>query len=110
MVSPHDGRLCIYRIVSSKYPPFDGRGTLLKGSRWVSPGRLVVHASETYALALLENLVHRSFRGLSIPKGLMCSRAFLPGDISEQGIDLDPSMLSDEDATRSVGDAWYDRG
>ena len=53
MVSPHDGRLCIYRIVSSKYPPFDGRGTLLKGSRWVSPGRLVVQVSET-----IERLAH----------------------------------------------------
>ena len=110
MVSPHDGRLCIYRIVSSKYPPFDGRGTLLKGSRWVSPGRLVVHASETYALALLENLVHSSSRGGRIPEGLMCTRAFLPDDISQERIDLDSSMLFDEDTTRSIGDAWYDRG
>lgn len=86
-VSLHDGRPCIYRIVGSEYPPFDGRGAFLKGSRWVSPGRLVVHAAETYALALLENLVHRSFGGLPLPKGLICSRAFLPSDIFQERID-----------------------
>ena len=39
-----------YRIVSSRYPPFDGAGAHRWGSRWVSPGRQVVHAAETMRL------------------------------------------------------------
>ena len=42
-----------YHIVSPKYPPFDGSGTYRYGSRWISPGRRVVHAAETYSLAVL---------------------------------------------------------
>ena len=39
-----------YRIVSSRYPPFDGAGAYRWGSRWVSPGRQVVHAAKPMRL------------------------------------------------------------
>ena len=58
MASPPDEHTRAYRIVSPQYPPFDGSGTYRWGSRWVSPGHYVVHAAESYALAVLENLVH----------------------------------------------------
>ena len=52
------GALIAYRIVRAGYSVFDGSGAARWGGRWTSPGRSVIHAAETYALAILENLVH----------------------------------------------------
>ena len=101
----------VYRIVQSRYPPFDGSGTYRWGSRWVSPGRQVVHAAETYALAVLENLVH--WQTNSLPPGLACVQAAIPGDIEQERVDeLDPGTLGSLDyaSTRAYGDRWYDQG
>ena len=102
----------VYRIVQGRYPPFDGTGTYLWGSRWVSPGRHVVHAAETYALAVLENLVH--WRTSSLPPGLVCVRATIPGDIAQEegGTAVDVASLAsmDYEQTRVQGDRWYDDG
>ena len=100
-----------YRIVSSRYPPFDGAGAYRWGSRWVSPGRQVVHAAETYALAVLENLVH--WQSGTLPRALVCVRIAIPDDVAqERADDVDPALLTggDYDATRRIGDDWYDRG
>ena len=50
-----------YRIVSPRYPPFDGTGTHRWGSRWVSPGRWVVHAAETYSVNATTTFAPSSF-------------------------------------------------
>jgi RES domain-containing protein len=47
-----------YRIADSRREVFDGSGAATFGGRWNSPGRRVIYASETYAGALLEKLVH----------------------------------------------------
>ena len=100
-----------YRIVSSRYPPFDGAGAYRWGSRWVSPGRQVVHAAESYALAVLENLVH--WQSGTLPRNLVCVRVAIPDDVAqERADDVDAALLraSDHRATRRIGDNWYDRG
>ena len=100
-----------YRIVSSRYPPFDGAGAHRWGSRWVSPGRQVVHAAETYALAVLENLVH--WQSGTLPRDLVCVQIAIPGDVAQEWADeVDPALLLAHDyrATRRIGDDWYDRG
>ena len=100
-----------YRIVSSRYPPFDGAGAYRWGSRWVSPGRHVVHAAETYALAGLENLVH--WQSGTLPRDLVCVQIAIPGDVARELADeVDPAVLLAHDyrATRRIGDDWYDRG
>ena len=100
-----------YRIVSSRYPPFDGAGAYRWGSRWVSPGRQVVHAAETYSLAVLENLVH--WQSGTLPSDLVCVRITIPGDVGQELADeVDPALLIAHDyrATRRVGDDWYERG
>ena len=66
MASPPDRATRVYRIVSPRYPPFDGSGTHRWGSRWISPGQYVVHAAQSYALAVLENLVH--WQTSAVPK------------------------------------------
>jgi RES domain-containing protein len=50
----------VFRIASAAYPVFDGGGAVRWGSRWCTPGRNVIHTASSYALALLENLVHWS--------------------------------------------------
>ena len=100
-----------YRIVSSRYPPFDGAGAYRWGSRWVSPGRQVVHAAESYALAVLENLVH--WQSGTLPRNLVCVQVAIPDDVAqERADDVDAALLraNDHRATRRIGDNWYDRG
>ena len=111
MASRLEAAKYVYRIVSSRYPPFDGAGAYRWGSRWVSPGRHVVHAAETYALAVLENLVH--WQSVTLPRNSVCVRVVIPADVPQQRADdVDPALLCANDyrATRLVGDDWYDRG
>ena len=100
-----------FRIVSPRYPPFDGTGTHRWGSRWISPGRWVVHATETYSLAVLENLVH--WQSNALPPRLVCIEVEIPDDLEQE--QLDPSDLparapGDFAECRAIGDDWYERG
>ncbi len=111
MASPPDTITRAYRIVSPKYPPFDGAGTHRQGSRWISPGRWVVHAAETFALALLENLVH--WQTSALPPTLVTVTVDVPDTIKQEKLghaDLPASALSDYTPYRTIGDDWYDRG
>ena len=110
MASPPDRATRVYRIVDPRYPPFDGSGTHRWGSRWISPGRYVVHAAESYALAVLENLVH--WQTGTVPKGLVCVASDIPDDIEQETLDRSelPKPGSDSYAPfRKIGDGWYDR-
>lgn len=111
MASPHKTYTNAYRIVSPRYHPFDGTGTHRWGSRWISPGRWVMHAAESYALAVLENLVHWQMSAL--PPKLVCVQINIPDELEQEQLDTaDAPALIDADytATRVAGDEWYDRG
>ena len=111
MVSPPEDATRVYRIVSPDYPPFDGSGTHRWGSRWISPGRYVVHTAESYALAVLENLVH--WQSSSIPDGLLCVAADLPDGIEQEELDrgdLPGADPADYAPYREIGDEWHARG
>lgn len=98
----------VFRIVSKRYPPFDGGGAFRFGSRWISPGRRVVHAAESYALAVLENLVH--WQKSRLPPTLVCVPARVPDSIEQEEL-VRSAMPAEEDleAFREIGDDWYDR-
>ena len=99
-----------YRIVSPKYPLFDGTGAHRWGSRWVSPGSWVVHGAETYALAVLENLVH--WQTSALPPNLVCVEVEIPASVKQERLDATdaPALLSnDYMESRKFGDAWYER-
>ncbi len=101
----------VYRIVSAKYPPFDGGGTFRWGSRWISPGRAVVHSAESYALAVLENLVH--WQTSAPPQGLLCVAADIPDGLAQEELlrrDLPAAKFNDYGPFREIGDDWFDRG
>ena len=111
MASPRKTYTRAYRIVSPKYAPFDGSGTHRWGSRWISPGRWVVHAAETYALAVLENLVH--WQTSALPPTLVCVEVKIPDELDQEQLDpIDAPLSADNDyaASRAIGDEWYDRG
>jgi len=111
MASPPDTATLAYRIVSPQYPPFDGSGTHRWGSRWISPGKYVVHAAETYALAVLENLVH--WQTNTLPPTLVCVTVDIPIDIEQEELDrgdLPKLRGNNYPAYREIGDDWYDRG
>jgi RES domain-containing protein len=103
------GPLRAYRIADRRHKIFDGQGASLFGGRWNSPGRRVIYASETYAGAMLEALVHanigrlpktQSWIEILIPKGIRIEEVH-PADIP--GWDA-----PDQRASRRYGDRWYD--
>ena len=96
----------VYRFVSSQYPPFDGSGAYRWGSRWVDPGRLVVHGASGYSLAVLENLVH--WQSNTLPPTLVCVVATISDSIKQSK--KKPNDINDEDACRAVGNKWFDEG
>ena len=111
MASLPDHATRVYRIVSHKYPLFDGAGTHRWGSRWISPGQYVVHTAESYALAVLENLVH--WQTSTVPSGLVSVAADIPDEIEQEELEhrhLPRSRNNNYTPFREIGDDWYQRG
>ena len=98
----------VYRLAKRRYPVYDGSGAALEGARWNSPGRLLIYASEHYATALLEKLVHA---GRTLLPGAHHAAAIeIPDDLPIE--ELDPSRipgwdLEDSTAARNYGDDWH---
>jgi RES domain-containing protein len=108
MASQHKG-LHAFRIADQRHPLLDGMGTFMLGSRWISRGRRVIHASETYAGSLLEMLVHcntgqlpktHCWIDITYPDKYGVSE-IKPAEIPNwNGFDFRP--------TRALGDRWYE--
>lgn len=106
-----DGELHAWRLGHGRYPLFDGGGAFRHGSRWCTPGRYIIHAAGTYALAVLENLVH--WRATALPPGMQYLHIRIPASVSREI--LRPAALPGWDAypygtSQRFGDAWYDEG
>lgn len=110
MASRFDGALTAYRIVRAGSPPFDGTGACRWGGRWTSPGRFVIHAAESYALAVLESLVH--FNIGELPPNLVVVQLAVPGDVSREVLPAEeiPNWERSDSLSRAreIGDRWYD--
>ena len=111
MASRFDGRFEVYRIAGAAYPVFDGGGAHRWGSRWCTSGRRVIHTASTYALGLLENLVH--WNRARLPPEMRYVVAVIPEGIGRSV--LDPQALPGWDRPdyavgRRFGDFWYDDG
>ncbi len=106
------GELVAYRIVRAGYPPFDGSGAARWGGRWTSPGRAVIHAAESYALAVLENLVH--FNASELPPHLVVCRIEIPSRVSRELVAradvADFDTAKSYESCRAVGDRWHAGG
>jgi RES domain-containing protein len=98
-----------FRIADQRHPILDGMGTFLLGSRWISPGRRVIHAAESYAGSLLEMLVHCNTG--RIPNTHAWIEITCPG---RYGVtEIKPAQVPDWNGfdirrTRALGDRWYE--
>ena len=108
MASRRSGPLRAFRIADMRHTIFDGSGAMLHGARWNSPGRRVIYAAETYAGALLEILVHASG---NVPQSQGYVEIEIPAGLSIEEITQDDLPRWDAlsfEATRALGDRWYD--
>jgi RES domain-containing protein len=88
-----------WRIARARYADLSGMGAKLLGGRWNSPGRPLVYAAETAALAVLEVRVH-----LDLPPDL------IPDDYQLIGIEIGDAMVETVDTLpddpQAFGDQW----
>ncbi|MEO8737674.1 MAG: RES domain-containing protein [Edaphobacter sp.] len=96
-----------YRIADARHPIFDSAGAMLHGGRWNSMGKRVIYASETYAGALLEVLVHSNLS--QPPKNHRVIRIDIPNEVKVEtvSVDLIENWDAEDMATaRAFGDEW----
>ncbi len=81
---------------------------MLHGARWTSPGRRVIYATETYAGALLEILVHASG---NVPRSQGYIEIQIPAGSAIEEItpdDVPRWNSSSFESARVFGDRWYE--
>jgi len=92
-----------WRVCRRPFADLSGEGARRYGGRWNSPGRPLVYAAETAALAVLEVRVH-----------LDLDWSVLPDDYVLLAIDLftlEPETIAGfPDDPRAAGDAWLASG
>lgn len=98
-----------HRICRKAHRALDGEGARRYGGRWNSPGRPVVYASSTLALAALEFLIHLD--SFEAPRDLVAIRITVPDDLVVADVRvraLPPRWhrYPAPDACRDAGDAW----
>ena len=97
----------VLNVADRRFPIFDGTGARIIGGRWNSPGRPLIYASETYASALLEVLVHSNIG--RVPKTHAVVEIAIPDSVvieSARGEDLAEWDAEDQIASRAFGDRW----
>lgn len=100
----------MHRIAARRHRPFSGEGARLFGGRWNSPGRPAIYCGDSFALAMLERLVHSATSKI-LPEDHWAS-ALLPADAIEH---VDAGGLTGWDApdllpSQSFGDGWLAEG
>ena len=91
----------VWRICRRPFADLSGDGARLYGGRWNTPGRPLIYAAETAALAVLEVRVH-----------LDLDWDMLPDDDASVAIDtaaiVAETIHEPPDDPRVIGDAWIE--
>jgi RES domain-containing protein len=88
-----------WRLCRAAYADLSGEGARRYGGRWNSPGRAMIYAAATAALAVLEVRVH-----LDLPPELIPDDYVLVTiDLGEAAIEAVPDLPADP---RTLGDLW----
>jgi RES domain-containing protein len=103
----------VYRICRTAYRELDGKGALLYGGRWNSPGRPVVYASATLSLAALEYLIH--VEPEDAPADLIALTIEVPDDSPMESVEASalPSgweKVAEPPPCKDIGDRWVSSG
>ena len=88
-----------WRLCREPFADLTGDGARLYGGRWNSPGRPVVYAASSAALALLEVRVHLDLPPELLPSDYVLVKIDLKG-LSVETVDIMP------DDPRAFGDGW----
>ncbi len=96
-----------YRIGDGRFPLFDGRGAMLEGARWNSPGHPVIYGSLSQAGAMLEVMTHANIGKL--PRFSQMIVIEIPASLTVETVD--PSTLPGWDhlnnlVSRKYADEW----
>jgi RES domain-containing protein len=96
-----------YRIADQRHPIMSGEGARLFGARWNPVGVPVIYATASYALGLLEKLVHTATG--RIPKNQACVTIDIPDGLVIEEVDVsllpgwdDPSNV----VSQAFGARW----
>jgi RES domain-containing protein len=105
--------MLLHRIAPATYPPFDGGGSLVVGGRWHAAPRRIIYCGPNISACRLELLANHG-KGVS-RLAFVHVTAEVPDDIASEAID--PASLGvgwdaipPNQASRAVGNAWYDAG
>ena len=102
--------LRLWRIVTGPHPVWSGEGARLYGQRWNPPGSPAIYAGTSFAVCLIELLVHANRK--SPPSGARFVEAEVPDDVSRER--FDPASLPgwnnprDTSITQAFGRAWIE--
>ncbi len=97
-----------WRIADGRFDPFSPVGASLVGGRWNSPGLGVIHASRSYAGAMLECLAHAGIG--RVPRTHVALEIAIAESVvveRHEGSDLPEGWdHADLRVARAFGDAW----
>ncbi|KAF0190552.1 MAG: RES domain-containing protein [Gammaproteobacteria bacterium] len=99
--------LAAYRIADSRFPLFDGRGAMLEGGRWNSPGYPVIYASLSQSCAMLEILAQTNIG--KVPKHHKLIKIEIPANLNVETVSLTalPGWNHrNQGVSRAFGDTW----
>lgn len=100
--------LRLWRIVTGPHPIWSGEGARLFGARWNPPGLPVIYAGTSFALCLVEILVHANRK--TPPSGARFIEAVVPDEVSRETFDPDAFPGWDDLGSLAVaqrfGRAW----
>lgn len=105
--------MLVYRICRTQFRELDGKGALLYGGRWNSPGHPVVYTSSTLSLAALEYLVH--IEAEDAPADLVALTIELPDDAPVELVETASlprgwEKVPEPPACMEIGDRWVRGG
>ncbi|MBS0561419.1 MAG: RES domain-containing protein [Proteobacteria bacterium] len=98
----------LWRIATGTHPIWSGEGARLFGQRWNPPGLAAIYAGTSFAISLLEIMVHANRK--TPPSAARCVRAAVPEDIPYETFEAaahpgwdDPF---DVGVARAFGELW----
>jgi RES domain-containing protein len=103
--------LALFRITTGTHPIWSGEGARQFGQRWNPPGLAAIYTGSSFAISLLEVLVHAN--RLSPPSGARYVEASVPDDVSREM--FDPASwpgwndVHDTSVARLFGREWIER-
>lgn len=102
--------LRLWRIATGPHPVWSGEGARLFGQRWNPPGLSAIYTGTSFAVCLVEILVHANRK--APPSAARFVEAVVPDEVSREV--FDPALLPDWDdlhdtsIAQAFGRAWIE--